>query len=172
MPVATIAAAPATLRTPCSTPPPESLSRAIVPPATVSSAFCLPRYTLGCRADLLRAAQVALLDRYMGRRLEILVELVDEGLARRDVQLDDVGVADVVKVLHERPQAVAVGTHEDGVPGPQVRHDRVVPVREQPGDDVGQALRQRQRPCRDLRVRSSSLGLYSFSGLIGGGGTS
>ena len=44
----------------------------------------------------------------VAQRLQLLVELVDERDAGRDVELDDLVVADVVEILHQRAQAVAV----------------------------------------------------------------
>ena len=82
-------------------------------------------------------------------------------------------VADAVEVLDEGAEAVAVGADEHGAPGPQVGGDAVVPVREQPGDDVGEALRQRQlarrAPARSARRR---WGCTRCRRAIGGGGTS
>ena len=96
------------------------------------------------RRDLLGAAEVALLDRGCLDRGEVVAELVHQGLAGGDVELDDVVVGDAVELLHERPQAVAVGADEHGVPGPQVGGQHLVPVGDQPGDDVGQALGLRE----------------------------
>ena len=50
--------------------------------------------------------------RLLLERAELVVELVDERHAGRDVELGDVVVGDAVEVLHERPQAVAVGGDE------------------------------------------------------------
>ena len=67
---------------------------------------------------------------------------------RRDLEADDVVVADALDVLAQRPQAVAVGHHQHGPApgalGQQVGHDGVGPVGDDPGDDVGQALGQGQ----------------------------
>ena len=57
---------------------------------------------------------------------------------------DDLLVADAVDVLAEGTQAVAVGHHQHGPAprplGQQVGHDGVLPVGEDPGHHVGQAL--------------------------------
>ena len=49
----------------------------------------------------------------MRQRAEVVVEVVDERDAGRDVEADDVLVRDPVEVLDERPEAVAVGGDED-----------------------------------------------------------
>ena len=52
----------------------------------------------------------------------------------------DVLVADAVEVLDQRAQAVAVGGDEHRLAGPQVRDDRRLPVGQEAGDDVLEAL--------------------------------
>ncbi len=52
----------------------------------------------------------------------------------------DVVVADAVEVLDDAAQAVAVGGDEHGLSGPQVVGDGPVPVGQQAGDDVLEAL--------------------------------
>ena len=49
----------------------------------------------------------------MTDRLEVLVQLVHEGDARRDVQLDDVVIADAVEVLYKGTDRVAMGDDDD-----------------------------------------------------------
>ena len=46
------------------------------------------------------------------RGTEVVAELVDERVAGGDVEVGDVVVADAVEVLHQRPQAVAMGGDE------------------------------------------------------------
>src|SRR5690606_34318155 len=74
-------------------------------------------------------------------RLEVGVEVVVQGDARRDVQARDVGVRDAVQVLDQGAQAVAVGGDEDRAAGEEVRDDVVEPVRQHADDDVLEALR-------------------------------
>ncbi len=50
-------------------------------------------------------------------RLQIVVELVDQRNAVRDVEADDVGIGDAVQILHQRANAVAVGDDEQALPG-------------------------------------------------------
>ena len=47
---------------------------------------------------------------------------------RRDVEIDDVLVGHMVQILVERAQRVAVGGHEHGLAGLELRCDGVVPV--------------------------------------------
>src|ERR1700761_1236132 len=75
-----------------------------------------------------------------GQRLEGVVELVDQGDAGRDVQRRDVLVADLVQVLDQGAQRVAVRHDQDRAAGPEVGHDLVVPVRQHPGQHVLEAL--------------------------------
>src|SRR5438093_1590248 len=90
------------------------------------------------RLDPLRIAEVA-----MANGPEVAVELVDERRARRDVQADDLLVGDTVEVFHERPQAVAMGGHEDPASGANLGGDVRVPERQEPGDRVLERLRPR-----------------------------
>src|SRR6185295_20347427 len=69
-------------------------------------------------------------------RPQVLVEAVDERYASGDVQPDDVLVADAVEMLDHPAQAVAVCRDQDGLAGPQVGHDRALPVGQHPHDDV------------------------------------
>ncbi len=50
--------------------------------------------------------------------LEARVELIDQRLARGNVELDDVRIRDVIEVLHQSPQAVAVGDDEHAPAAP------------------------------------------------------
>ena len=79
-------------------------------------------------------------------RLELVVELVDERDAVRDVEADDLVVADAVEVLDERAHAVAVRRDEQPLAGGDRRRERRVPERQDARDGVLQALGE-----RDLR---------------------
>ena len=57
---------------------------------------------------------------------------------------DDLLVGEPVEMLDQRPQRVAVRGDQDDPAEPQVRHQRVVPVRKHPVHHVGQALGARQ----------------------------
>jgi hypothetical protein len=74
-------------------------------------------------------------------RSQALVELVDDGHARGDLELGDVLAGHLVEVLDKGPQAVAVGRHQYHLAGEQGGRDGVVPVRDHAHHDVGQALR-------------------------------
>ena len=80
----------------------------------------------------------------------VVVELVDERDAGGDVEAGDVVVGDAVEVLHQGPQAVAVGGHQHGAAAGQVGDDRVEPVGEHAVDHVGQALRLRAARRRGM----------------------
>src|SRR5690348_9439896 len=55
-----------------------------------------------------------------GRRLEVLVQLVDQWDAGRDVEPDDLLLTHPVEVLDQRPQRIAVRGHHDRLAGQQV----------------------------------------------------
>jgi hypothetical protein len=74
-------------------------------------------------------------------RLQLIVQLVDERDPRRNVQLHDVLLADVVQILHERTQAVAVRGDEHALAARDRRRDRVVPVGQEARDRVLERLR-------------------------------
>ncbi|OEI67469.1 hypothetical protein Cus16_2904 [Curtobacterium sp. ER1/6] len=78
------------------------------------------------------------------RRAEVVVELVHERDARRDVEARDVVVGDAVEVLHERAERVAVRRDEDGLPLAEVLRDVRLPVRQQAVDHELQRLRAGQ----------------------------
>src|SRR5690606_16987950 len=65
----------------------------------------------------------------------VLVELVDQRDARGDVQRGDVVVADVLELLHQTAQRVAVRGLTHGLACHQVGHDRALPVGQQAVDD-------------------------------------
>ena len=94
-----------------------------------------------------RIAEVVVAD-----RLEVVVELVDERDAGRDVQLDDLRLGDVVEILHERAQAVAVRGDEHALARADRRRDRLVPVRQEARDRVLERFGQRQLGGRERRV--------------------
>src|ERR1700733_193053 len=74
------------------------------------------------------------------RRPEPLVEFVDQWHSGRYVQLRDIRIADVIEVLDQRAQRVAVRHYQHGPPEGEVGNDLVMPVREHPGQHVAQTL--------------------------------
>ena len=64
----------------------------------------------------------------MADRAQIVVELVDQRDAGRDVQIDHVLLRHLVQVLNERSQAVAVGGDENSLASANRRRDGFVPV--------------------------------------------
>ena len=83
----------------------------------------------GVRVEILTA---------QGIRAQVRPELVDQRIAGGEFQIGDPVVRDGLEVLDQRPQRVAVRDDEHAAAGPQVRHDRVVPVGQQPRGDVAQ----------------------------------
>src|SRR5436305_12715357 len=73
--------------------------------------------------------------------LQFGVELVDEGFAGRQVEVDDRLARQAVEMLDEPAQRIAVGGEEHRRACPQVGNDRVVPPGQHAMYDVLQALR-------------------------------
>ena len=86
-----------------------------------------------------RVTEVVVLD-----RLQVVVELVDQRDAGRDVELDDFGFGDAVEIHDQRPERIAVRGDEDPLAGPDRRRDRRVPVRQEARDRVLERFGQRQ----------------------------
>jgi hypothetical protein len=76
-------------------------------------------------------------------RGEVVVELVDDGLAGRDLEAGDVGVGDAREVLHQRAERIAVSGDEHGLAGAQGRGDRGLVIGQDAGDGVLEALGRR-----------------------------
>src|SRR5450756_2189563 len=93
--------------------------------------LCLVCDSSSSSCSSLRVAEVGMAD-----RLEVLVQLVHERDARRDVQVDDVVIADAVEVLHESANRVAMGDDDNLPTGLHRRRDRFFPVWDEPGDGV------------------------------------
>ena len=84
-------------------------------------------------SDLLLIPKVTALERGDGvgvrDGLEIVIELVDEGNSRRNVQSTDLLVGNVIQILHEGPQSVPVSRNNDLLSRLDVRSDLALPVR-------------------------------------------
>jgi hypothetical protein len=77
-------------------------------------------------------------------RSQFGVQFIHERYAGRDVQVHDVVIADLVEVLHQGPQAVAVGGDEHSPDGKDGRYNHLMPVRQEAGHGVFQALGARE----------------------------
>src|SRR5947207_1302398 len=86
-------------------------------------------------------AQVVIPDRF-----EVLVQLVEERLSCRDVELDDVLIGHRVQVLDQRPKAVAMGGNQNALSGSNARCDRCMPEREEARHCISQAFRAWECP--------------------------
>mmetsp|Transcript_104929 Transcript_104929/g.292034 ORF Transcript_104929/g.292034 Transcript_104929/m.292034 type:complete len:293 (+) Transcript_104929:179-1057(+) len=98
--------------------------------------------------DLLRIAQVAAeLQRRHGQRgldgLQVLVEVVHQGRARRDLQAGDDIVRDVLDVLHDGADGVAMRRHEHRLPRCELGLDLLLPIRHHALDHRLQRFRLR-----------------------------
>lgn len=85
------------------------------------------------RSDLLLISKVTALKRGNGvgvrNRLEIVIELVDEGNSRRNVQSTDLLVRNVIQILHKGPESVPVSRNNDLLSRLDVWSDLALPVR-------------------------------------------
>src|SRR6476646_10102019 len=90
---------------------------------------CLLRDAGGGGFGSLRISQIE-----VSQRREVVVELVDERNSGRYVQLDDLALAHVVEVLHQRAQAVAVRREQHPLIVANRRRHGLVPVRQEPRD--------------------------------------
>ena len=79
---------------------------------------------------------------------------------------------DPVEVLDQRAQAVAVRGDEHGLVRPQVRHDLGLPVGQEAGDDVLEALGARHLVAEVGVAGVADLGVLVVVGRCGGGGVS
>ena len=85
--------------------------------------------------DLFRVAYVVAL-----YRLEILIKLIDQRQARGYVQFYNGLVRNIIKILHQRAQAVAVGCDQYALAGFDRRRYGLVPVWQKPRDGVLETL--------------------------------
>src|SRR5690606_34870204 len=100
-----------------------------------SGRLALRRDGCGRPRRRLRITEVALAD-----GLEVLVKLVQKRDAGRDVELDDLFFADVVQVLDQRAQAVAVRRDQHALTPADGGGDVALPVGQKARDRVLQAL--------------------------------
>ncbi len=68
-------------------------------------------HTLDSPAHLLRIAQV-----FVTNRSQLGIQFIQNRYPGRDVEVHDVVIADIVEVLHQGPQAVAVSGDEHSLP--------------------------------------------------------
>lgn len=77
-------------------------------------------------------------------RAQTIIELVHQRNAGGDIHVDDVGIADVIEMLHECSQGVAMGRDNYAPPRSKIRHDAVAPVRQEASKGVFERLTQGQ----------------------------
>src|ERR1017187_212296 len=88
---------------------------------------------------LFRVAQVVAVE-----RLQVLIELVDQWHAGGNVEIDNLFLGNVVEVLDQRTEAVAVRDDQHLLTSANGRSDGLAPERQEARDGVLEALRQRQ----------------------------
>ncbi len=98
---------------------------------------------------------------------EIPVQFVDQGRAGGDVQPEDGFFAHLVQVLDQGAQAVAVGRDEHPLARPDLGGHLGVPVGQDPGHGVGQALGQGQLRRGEAGVAPVAAGI---AGVVRGQG--
>src|SRR5450830_576296 len=133
---------------------------AVVPAKTLVQlrGLCLVCDSSSSSYSSLRVAEVGMAD-----RLEVLVQLVHERDARRDVQFDDVVITDAVEVLYEGADRVAVRDDDDLSAGLHRGRDRLLPIGNETCHRVPEALGQRQLVFRHVGIA----GIMSRPAVIG-----
>src|SRR5437764_6935027 len=111
-----------------------------------------------------RVAEGPLQRREVGDGTEVVIEVVAQRDAGREVEGGDVGVGDPVEVLHEGPEAVAVGRHQHDVARREVGHGTVVEPGQRPGHDVLQALGGRGVLRREVGPGRVTVGVVGVVG--------
>src|SRR5690606_15600136 len=75
-----------------------------------------------------------------GDWLEVVIQLIDQRNAGRDVQTSNVFIADAIQMLDQRTQRVAVGGDHHGLACRQISLDVVLPVRKHAVQYILEAL--------------------------------
>src|SRR5690349_18841160 len=96
-------------------------------------------YGLHSRFYLLGISEVVAIE-----RLQIAVQFVHQRHSSGNVQFHDLALRNVVQVLHQRAQAVAVRRDQHLLPAADGRRNGVVPQRQKTGYRVFEALGQRE----------------------------
>ena len=74
---------------------------------------------------------------------QLIIQLVQQWRACRQIELGDFCIADAVQVFDQRAQAVAVRGHEHALAAYESARDRTLPIREQALERILQGLRAR-----------------------------
>mmetsp|Transcript_11088 Transcript_11088/g.23495 ORF Transcript_11088/g.23495 Transcript_11088/m.23495 type:complete len:310 (+) Transcript_11088:233-1162(+) len=82
----------------------------------------------------------------LGDRLEVVVELVDEGGSGGDVQVADLALVDPVEVLHQGAEGVSVGGDQDRLSRLQLGGNVGIPKGDDPVEGGGEGLGEFLRP--------------------------
>src|SRR5208283_4430381 len=80
----------------------------------------------------------------MANRLEVVIKFLDERYTSGNVQINNLPVGDILQILHEGAQAVAMGRNEYLLPGPDSRDDHFLPAGHKARHGVLQTFRQRK----------------------------
>lgn len=105
----------------------------------------------------------------VGHRLEVLVQVVHKRHARGDVQTRDRVLRDVVQVLHQCTEGVAVSSNDDLLALLNRRDDGLLPVGQDTLAGSGKRLSERQELLRDISVLGVVTRVVLASSLKGGG---
>ena len=133
-----------------------------------TQSFCLPlvRNGSGGFRNRLRVAQVVVPQGLL------LVKVVDQRYPGRDIQRDDVLFGDLVEVLDQRPQAVAVSGDDHFLAALDRRYDRLVPVGKKSRDRVLETFGQRELGRAQPLITRVAAGIARVGRSKAGGGTS
>lgn len=126
-----------------------------------------------CRLTLSRYCCHLLLDRFLvaqivaADRTHIFIKLIDQGHCGRNIHAHNVLVGNIVQMLNQRTQRVAVSSDQNLAARFNVRDDFVFPVRNDARDGIRQALGQGKFLSRDMfvaRVKSRPHRIVFFQG--------
>jgi sulfur carrier protein ThiS len=94
--------------------------------------------------------------------LQVLIQLIDERNTRRDVEVSDGFVGDVVEILDQGTERIAVSGNEHLLASLDIRNNDVIVIRNDTGNGILQGFMQRQ----NLRIDAFVLLLIGRIALI------
>ncbi len=104
-------------------------------------------------ADRIRVAQVI-----VGDWFQILIQLVHQRNTRGDIEFNNLVFRDVIQVFDQSPQAVAMRSNDDLLPGSYFRNNFLEPIGQKPLNSILQALRPGQEDGTNLFIAGSNRG--------------
>gem|GEM_PF-3958275 len=94
-------------------------------------ALCLMSNDLHCFPHLLGVAE-----EFVTKRMHFVIQFIHKRDPGGDVQVNDLMIADLIKVLYQCPQAVAVCGDQYSLTFANGRNNRITPIRQETIDGV------------------------------------